>query len=335
VSQSIRFATLCSLSLLLLALVPACAADGLSTDEADELASESVRDDGGKADAFAPNGLFYSIRRDFRKCASPMCGGFFIKRVNYSNTKCADGKMKAECYVATMDTSGLVLTDEELGPVMGQIESGWALVRAKQTQVNYPNVGKFGHLEVLDAYLAATEAGYTGTVREVYDNGVRCIAAPCFSYDADRLNYNSYLPLSDVDLSGANAGAEREAAAYELLAGGKAVIIAGTTHVVHNAGPAGDGRVMEATQFWTRAVHTDAGGCGGTFGIACGGEQFCDVTVENACGDTNLPGECKTVPDFCTEQYQPVCGCDGVTYGNDCFRVMAQAQLAYAGECTP
>jgi hypothetical protein len=43
---------------------------------------------------------FFTIREDLRKCASPMCGGYFVKRVNQPTTLCANGRNMSECYVA-------------------------------------------------------------------------------------------------------------------------------------------------------------------------------------------------------------------------------------------
>lgn len=76
-----------------------------------------------------------------------------------------------------------------------------------------------------------------------------------------------------------------------------------------------------------------SGACGGLAGIQCAQGEFCDYGATGSCGAGDRQGVCQPVPQFCTMNYDPVCGCDGQIHSNACMANGAGTSVAPPKHC--
>ena len=183
---------------------------------------------------------YYTLRPDLRRCASPMCGGFFVKLVNYQRTRCADGRNMTECYVAEIDWNG---------QPSGQPQS--MLIRGDLIQRRFQGSRRFGVLRVTESWRAASERPPVGIFFRVKDLGIRCITYPCLSHQDERLNSYTRRKIAGVDFSRAHATPDAVASAHQAMTTSEGIMVAGNHGFI--SGPAGRAATLGATQFYLRS----------------------------------------------------------------------------------
>ncbi len=235
----------------LLVLVSGLCMSACGTENTESEAINGNADENTASDELtAAKPLYYAVRLDTRRCLFPVCGGYWVHALNKKKTRCLDGRERNECYVATIETSGLDLSEEELANI--QNDTRQIVYRGVLGSKQYPHFGRFGELVAYEAWQAASETPYTGKVYDVSDNHIVCITTPCFSLAAKTVNTTS----AAITVSGLLGDETLLEGVYTALST-EHILGAGKVVRDKHAGPAGVGRALKLSQYFTRVQHRD------------------------------------------------------------------------------
>jgi hypothetical protein len=190
-------------------------------------------------DQLSSTPTYHTVRPDLRRCASPRCGGYFVKRVNLM-TRCPNNRWEDECYVAEIDWRG-----------QPQVEISGALLRGDVVSKFYRGFGNLGAFRVSESWQAASNNEPIGTYYRVKDRGVRCITYPCPTHHEAKLNSILHANIAGVDLNGTGAKEDLISEASRAMTEPDGILVAGSHSPV--TGPGGRSRQLKATQFYLRA----------------------------------------------------------------------------------
>ncbi len=137
----------------------------------------------------------YVIRHDPRLCPSPRCGGYWLAIANGARTRCSDGLRRPRCYVGrAVGPKGRPLADISEGALVRGAIDRWERAPLELDEV-----------VVSAVYAAAGDAEVNGGYYRVFDTGIVCIRAPCFSFRAQQVNGSSRITASSIDLEASGA----------------------------------------------------------------------------------------------------------------------------------
>lgn len=186
-----------------------------------------------------PTGTTYIVKPDYRKCAFPLCGGWFLTPVNqyslYLETEDEAYQNAAllpnSIYVSYINYKRLGLTEKQIAELEIAIQSEQALLRG--TVANSPVSGhiisRTKTLIANGAWVGANKNTAVGPYLKVSSTGIVCITTPCPYFKAALINSDYTSELHELSLEKATLDREQEAQAWQAIST-DGLVITGTKY---------------------------------------------------------------------------------------------------------
>ncbi|RZA07720.1 MAG: hypothetical protein EOO68_03010 [Moraxellaceae bacterium] len=198
--------------------------------------------------------LTYSVKPDYRKCAFPMCGGWYLTPVNQYSVQLESSDEAYEqslivpntIYIASINYKPLNLTPDQIQKLENNMRTGQALlhgaIRAPLTAVSPAPVKTF---VAQAAWTSPNKNEPVGPYLKVASSGIVCITTPCPYYKAELINSSFSTTFDELVFGKADLDREQEALAWHAVAT-KGLVITGVKY--ESQGQTGTGTGISATK---------------------------------------------------------------------------------------
>jgi len=237
---------------------------------------------------------FVTIQHDARKCAAPLCGGYFLSQPNHS---------LAPIYVAELDFSQSNLADAEVQKLVDAPEAEVLLFGKLTRQSRSTHTRNF---IVLDAYrgMPGRTAAEGDAFYSVASNGRQCFAAPCNALTATKVSSTAKAKdFTTLSVASAAAAFVDEAWLSHRALDGGAIVAA--TFVSGERYPAGTEKVLDASQVFVHLPES-SGMCPHHVSACSGGQVNVYQRNNDRCvidEGCEAPGMCSMMMPACPEGY--------------------------------
>ncbi|MES2675046.1 MAG: DUF6748 domain-containing protein [Pseudomonadota bacterium] len=197
----------------------------------------------------------YTVKPDYRKCAYPMCGGWFLTPVNqyslqvesedeaYQNSSLLPNSI----YVASINYRALGLKPAQIHELEAAMRAEQALLRGSI------NTGTFTAISPSNTKTLAANGAWTGANKtvalgpylKVASSGIICITTPCPYYKASLINSLYSTSVHELTFAKAELTREQEASAWQSVAS-DGLVMTGVRY--ESQGQVGTGAGISATK---------------------------------------------------------------------------------------
>lgn len=201
----------------------------------------------------APTATTYLVKPDYRKCAFPACGGWYLTPVNQYSLQLENDDeayqnsllLPNTIYVSTINYRALGLTPAQIKELEVSLRSGQGLLAGT---VSGPVISPAAATKTLiaqGAWTSPTKTEPVGTYLKVSSSGIVCITTPCPYFTAALINSTYVTNFHELTFEKADLDREQEARAWQAVSSG-GLVLTGVRYV--SQGQVGTGTGISASK---------------------------------------------------------------------------------------
>lgn len=197
----------------------------------------------------------YSVKPDYRKCAFPMCGGWFLTPLNQYSLQLESedeayqnlSLLPNSIYVAYINYRALGLKPAQIQELEAAMRSEQALLRGTITNTPTTTIKPINSKTLVanGAWTGANKTVALGPYLNVTSSGIMCITTPCPYYEANLINSLYSTNFHELTFAKAELTREQEAQAWQAVAS-DGLVMTGVRYV--SQGQVGTGIGISATK---------------------------------------------------------------------------------------